>query len=170
MKQAQPDPLVLLLAELKSVRWLAHAGEPFPGGILVPDVATAFDDWSKSTFTTWSCRTHALERRARKQLGEPAIDHVFRRISIALDKPLRAALKKYFDRRPNGLNANTECNADLGLWPELLETMKRDIAWAAVERLLGTPDFFSALLAFYRAGRWPCSWRGKYPKGKVAVL
>jgi hypothetical protein len=157
------------LASVQTVIWLCHAGNPYPNGLVVPDVATAWDDWNPEMMSTWSPRTHKLETRARRILGDPGIDGVFNRIGSVLHEPIREGLQSYFDHRPN-VNANTRCGADLSLWPELLDTIKRDVAWAAIETLLGEPGFFVHMLAIYREGRWPCAWQGNYPSGSVVVL
>jgi hypothetical protein len=61
-------------------------------------------------------------------------------------------------------------NADRGLWPEWLDSVKRDLSWAAVEVLLGQPAFFNDPVRYYRAGRWPCAWEGANRSGRVVLL
>ena len=44
------------------------------------------------------------------------------------------------------------------------------MSWAAVETVLEQPDFFLSLVPVYQEGRWPCSWKGRYPCGRFVVL
>jgi hypothetical protein len=169
MTRDQEIELSAFRSGLAGVKWLSAAGAPFPGGVVVADVATAWDDWNAKTLATWSPRTYELERIARQAIGDAVIDEAFACIATSFNDEIRNALQAYFDRRPN-VNKNTAANVDLGLWPELCEAIIRDVAWAAIEHLLGTSKFFTELLAYYRAGRWPCSWEGDYPDGVIVVL
>jgi glycine/D-amino acid oxidase-like deaminating enzyme len=56
------------------------------------------------------------------------------------------------------------------IWPEIVDTVKRDISWSAIEAIIGEEGFFTEILATYRAGRWPCAWCGKCPEGQLVVL
>jgi hypothetical protein len=78
-------------------------------------------------------------------------------------------VKAYFARRPDETE-NTEVGADLGLWPDIVDRVLRDMSWAAIETALGEPDFFVSLVPIYKEGRWPCSWEGQHPKGRFVVL
>ena len=53
---------------------------------------------------------------------------------------------------------------------EAAHAVKRDLAWAAVERSIDQPGFFSTLVARYDQGRWPIGWEGKYPAGHLLVV
>jgi len=48
--------------------------------------------------------------------------------------------------------------------------VKRDLAWAAIERAIGEPSFFSGLRPWYDRGRLPVGWSGAYPAGHVLVI
>lgn len=48
--------------------------------------------------------------------------------------------------------------------------MKRDLAWACVEKVLDMPGFFTMLKEIYKEGYFPCSWNGAYPSGQAVVL
>jgi hypothetical protein len=78
-------------------------------------------------------------------------------------------VRAYFARRPDETE-NTAIDVDRGLCPEIVGFVLRDTSWAAVETVLGQPDFFVALLRVYQEGRWPCSWKGRYPDGRFVVL
>jgi len=49
-------------------------------------------------------------------------------------------------------------------------SLKRDLAWAAIEQAIGEPAFFSRLRPWYDRGRWPIGWIGAYPSGHLRVL
>ena len=161
--------LPTFLESLAEIPWLLHAGEPREDAVVVPDVATGWDDWSPQMAATWIPRSHSLEEHARSRIGDDAITAAFNAVAGAIESPLRSAIRRYFSERPD-VNENTACNADAGLWPDLLDTIARDVSWAAVEALLTQPGFFTHMLTYYREGRWPCSWQGEYPAGRVVLL
>jgi hypothetical protein len=149
---------------LAEMPWLSHTGEPCPDALVVSSIAEGWDDWNDQMMTVWRPRSAALEEIARTVMGEPGIDEVFADVAGVAGPGIEVALGRHFDRHPNS------SDSDLGLWPDVLETMKRDIAWAAVEAVLGRPGFFSSILPYYRRGRWPCAWSGEYPEGRIVVL
>jgi hypothetical protein len=161
--------LARFVPSIEQVAWLTRLGEPHPTALVVPDVAAGWDEWNEAMLATWRPHSIELEHRARTAIGDDGIDTVFSTVSATIHHPLRTAVHAWFDRRPN-INDNTATNTDLGLWPELLETIERDVAWAGVEEVLATRGFFSRLLALYAEGRWPCAWQGDYPAGRPVVL
>jgi hypothetical protein len=168
MTVAQRLALTRFLRSLADVPWFAHCGEPDASAIVAPDLVAAWDWWN-SMVAVWSLETRALERIAVGELGESGVDTIFDTVARTVDEGLRAGMEQYFERRP----ANTQVavtNADLGLWPEWLETTKRDLCWATVEAVRGWPGFFSELLRYYRAGRWPCAWDNPDCTGRVVLL
>ena len=169
MGSAVEQRLNVFLSTLDGIPWLAHAGEPLENAVVVPDVATGWDGWNGEMIDTWNPRSRALEKLAQKLIGDVEIDLIFSRVSAELDQPVWKGLRDYFDRRPN-TNENTACGADLSLRPELHETIKRDLSWAAVEYVIQAQSFFTSLVVYYRAGRWPCSWQGQYPIGQIVLL
>lgn len=53
------------------------------------------------------------------------------------------------------------------------EEIRADFAYVAVSRALtggAGLRFFELVFAAYRAGGWPCGWRGDYPDGKLIVF
>jgi hypothetical protein len=161
--------LTEFLVNLGGIEWLANAGAPDPSAVVVRDAAEGYDHWGESVQSTWLPRSKALESKAQQVFGDDGINRVFAAVSERLEPALRTSLQAYFDRRPD-VTENTSCNADLGLWPEILDAIERDLAWAAVEHLLQESGFFTQLLVYYRAGRWPCGWQGTYPAGRAVVL
>ena len=57
-----------------------------------------------------------------------------------------------------------------GIEEEILDFIKRDTAWACIERLLGEKGFFSRILEINQTGHWACSWVGKFPKGNFIIM
>jgi hypothetical protein len=112
----------------------------------------------------WTPEINRLEKFAVAEIGEPGIDAVFEAVSSHIESPLMSAMERYFDKR-----STDKSNADHGLWPQWLDAIKRDLCWAAVEAVLNRPGFFTALLCYYRAGRWPCAWEDG-DRGKRVVL
>ena len=167
MREAESRLLSVFLASLHDIPWLSSAGTENAGAHVVDDAAAGFDDAEREG--TWDAQARLLEAAAIEQLGERGIDEVFREVASTIDAVVPSALDAWFERRPV-VNEATEANVDLGLWPEVLDAIKRDIAWAAVEAVLSTPGFFSALMLYYRHGRWPCSWRGRFPDGRAVVM
>jgi len=160
----QQNALATFIAALSGVRWLANAGDRDEAAIVADDVVDAWDGWNSEMLAAWTPETTRLEQIAVAEMGEAGLDAVFDAVSCAVDVPLRAAMDRYFDTR-----STDETNTDRGLWREWLDTMKRDLSWAAVESVLNRPGFFTSLLPYYRAGRWPCAWEDG-DRGKRVVL
>jgi len=116
----------------------------------------------------WSARTHETESRARLHLSDAEIDTVFDDVAAAVDEDLRRfdPLVACFARfSPDG---DPRRIADER---ETAHAVKRNLAWAAIERATaGDPGFFTTLLPIYDSRRWPCAWSGEYPSGHVLFL
>jgi hypothetical protein len=115
----------------------------------------------------WSERTHELETIARACLSDSEIDFIFDAVAAVIDEnlrrfdPLVAYYAGFFSiGDPQRLDAEREA----------AHSAKRDLAWAAIERVVARPGFFTDLLAWYERGRWPCDWSGDYPDGHVLAL
>lgn len=117
--------------------------------------------------TFWSERTHEAEARAQRHLTDSEIDTVIDEVAAVIDEnllrfdPLVAYYGRYF---PDGDAGRIEDER------QAAHSVKRDLAWAATERAIGEPGFFSDLLAWYDRGHWPVGWAGKFPAGHVRVL
>jgi hypothetical protein len=157
------------LASLDNVPWFSSAGATSTTYHVVDDAVVGWDDWSAAMMATWPIKSEQLEAAAQAAIGDAAIDHIFNRVAEVLEPKVRAGLRAYFARRPNTTD-NTDCGADAGLWPDMLDRVLRDVSWAAVEVLLDRPEFYISLIEVYREGRWPCSWKGTYPTGTFVVL
>lgn len=56
-------------------------------------------------------------------------------------------------------------------YDEIIDEVASDLYHCAYKRaVLGDePHFFDKLLECYRAGGWPCGWKGDYPSGQLIV-
>ena len=115
----------------------------------------------------WSERTHEAEARAKRHLSDAEIDTIIDEVAAVIDEdllrfgPVVAYYGQYF---PDGDAGRIEDER------QAAHSVKRDLAWAAMERAIGESGFFSDLLAWYDRGRWPVGWCGKFPAGNVRVL
>lgn len=169
MDAEREQRLDTFLKSLDGVPWFSSAGTPSRTHHVAADAVVAWDDWNGEMMAIWPVRSERLEAMARETIGDPAIDHVFTRVADAVESQVRDGVRAYFARRPNSTE-NTDCGADSGLWPDIIDRVLRDVSWAAVETLLDQPEFYVSLVAVYREGRWPCSWKGRYPTGTFVVL
>jgi hypothetical protein len=115
----------------------------------------------------WSQRTHEAEAIARQHMSDREIDAIIDGVAAVIDEDLRRfdPLVAYYGRfAPNGDPSRIEWER------EAAHSVKRDLAWAACERAVGKPGFFSGLLPYYERGRWPVGWDGAYPAGLVRIV
>lgn len=159
------DSLTKFIASLTDVCWLARLGEHDEMAIVSDNLVDAWDNWNSQMLAVWTPKTHSLEQVAVAELGEAGVDAIFEALSSAIDAPLRAAIARYFD-----ICSTDDTGTDRGLWPEWLDSMKRDLSWAAVETVVRRPGFFTGLLKFYRAGRWPVAWEDGDLDKRVVLL
>ena len=132
-----------------------------------PEVVTSPDRPAFLDGAFWSLRTHGAEGIARKVLSDPEIDEIIDDVAAVIDENLRRfdPLIAYYGRfAPDGDPSRIEWERGAA------HSVKRDLAWAACERVVGEPGFFSDLLPWYERGRWPVGWDGEYPAGRVRVI
>jgi hypothetical protein len=165
----QEQQLESFLQSLTTVPWFADAGRPSTKYQIVADAVVGWDDWNAAMMAVWPPRSMRLEETATRLIGDAAIEGIFSRVDEAIGPAVEAGLRAYFARRPDNTE-NTECGADLGLRSEIVDSVVRDVSWAAVETALGQPDFFVSLIEVYQEGHWPCAWDGRYPRGTFVVL
>lgn len=161
----QHSALAAFLAPLADVHWLATAGEPHGTAIVADDLVDGWESWNSEMLSVWLPETNGLEQAALATIGDVTLTEVFDAVSCAVDAPLRTAMEHYFNTRSTDVT-----NSYRGLWPEWLDAMKRDLCWAAVEAILGRQGFFTGLLDYYRAGRWPCAWENGDRAKRVVLL
>ncbi len=149
-------------AEMKPTKWFGRGGEPCEKYLLVRSVYDAYDNWNAVYLNVWEPHTDALEKLSEEIIGNDAVDDIFETVSAALGDDIYRAWGEF--RARAGLE---EENA---LDNEIVDMVKRDLCWAAVEKALNKPGFFTGLLSVYRDGHFPCGWDGDYPEGKLAVM
>src|SRR5262245_25315556 len=148
---------------LRSFPMLACIAQPGDSREIIPAAGTPI--YQDSAF--WSERTHEAEARARAHLADLEIDRIFEEVATVIDENLRRfdPLIAYFARfLPDGDPGRIEDER------QTAHSVKRDLAWAAIERATDDIGFFTGLLPWYERGRWPCGWAGEYPAGHVLVL
>lgn len=150
------------IEEMKPTKWFANSGNPTEKYLLVRSVYDAYDNWNANYLSVWDPKISLLEELAGQIIGDDAIDDIFETVSMALDEDIWNAWQSF--RTRGGLE---EENA---LDEEIADMVKRDLCWAAVERALNKPGFFTALLEIYKDGYFPCGWDGEYPYGRAAVM
>jgi len=148
---------------LRTFPMLAHIGKPADS----PEILGPTSEPVYLNVAFWSARTHEAEARARQHLTDPEIDAVIDAVAGVIDEdllrfdPLIAYYGRYF---PDGDPGRIEDER------QAAHSVKRDLAWAAIERATGEPGYFSGLLGWYDRGRWPCDWKGTFPVGHLRVL
>lgn len=148
--------------EIRPIKWFENSGTLTEKYLLVRSVYDAYDNWNANYLSVWEPPTCFLEKLACEIIGDDAVDDIFETVSTALDEDIWNAWQSF--RTRGGLE---EENA---LDEEIADMVKRDLCWAAVERALNKPGFFTALLDVYRDGYFPCGWEGDYPNGRAAVM
>ena len=103
-----------------------------------------------------------MEDTAEEKIGDDAIDEIFEVVSDAIGDTVWKKFEEYIVRQ--------HVRDDLEVCYELFDKMRRDMAWACVEKVLDMPGFFTMLAEIYKEGYFPCSWKGNYPSGQAVVL
>jgi hypothetical protein len=155
---------------ISAVHWLSHAGTKDSSAIIARDFVSAYDTYSLNKIDTWLPQSQSLEQIARQIIGDSGIDNVFNMISHSIQNNLYHGIEQYFARMEETDPDFDSIGANAGIALEVMDEIKRDIAWAAVEILINQPKFFTSLLIWYERGRWPCAWKGNYPQGCIVVV
>ena len=137
---------------------------------VVDGIQDGWDGEEKGHLDLWRRQTRLLESQALERLDDQTIDQIFSTVSQAIGEPLYNGICAYLDRAYSGTKPAEERTFDEGVFPDVIEAIKRDLCWAAVEHVLDAHGFFSELLDIYRRGRWACSWDGNYPEGQPVLL
>jgi hypothetical protein len=117
-------------------------------------------------YAFWSARTHEIESIAMRSLSDSEIDSLFNSVAAIIDIDLRRfdPLVQYFGKLlPDSDESRIEAER------EIAHCVKRDLAWAVIEKAIGVNGFFCGLLQWYDQGRWPHDWLGAYPDGHIVV-
>jgi hypothetical protein len=165
--------LFSFIHSLRTIDGFSHAGEPCEKVRVVDGIQSGWDREGKRMLEVWEPRIRALEAQAESALGHQGVDRIFLTVSDAIHESLYKQLCSYLDRvyaeTADGTKRKQR-TVDESLLPEVMDSVKRDVCWAAVENMVRANGFFSNLLEIYRTGRWPCSWDGEYPQGLPAIL
>ena len=156
------EKIIVFLEELESVPWFAHSGIPNEKYHMVVSLYEACDGWGKQYMEVWEPEIYDLEDAAADAIGDDEIDDVFARVSDAIGDVVWEKFNEYITRQ--------HLEEQTGISFELFDMVKRDVAWACVERILDRSGFFAVLLGVYKEGYFPCSWKGTYPDGQAVVL
>lgn len=94
------------------------------------------------------------------------IDLIFEKVAEETGPKIAEGLVKFQDRlKKMDLDSDT-----YGLDYEIIDFIKRDVAWACVEAVVGKRGFFSKVLEVLSEGRWSFAWDGRYPVGLFVVM
>ena len=165
--------LISFLERVQGIDWFAHAGEACKGARTVENIQSGWDCEGKRMLEVWEPRTHALENRAEIMLGDQGIDQIFSTVSDTIHERLYNGLCSYLDRRYGTTDVEVkrkQRSVDESLFPEVMDSVKRDVCWAAVEHVIHANGFFSNLLGLYQKGRWPGPARTLGKNGNIGSL
>lgn len=161
----QQDILDHFISEIKNIRWFQTVGQPSEQYMVVDSVWEACDTYGKQMCEVWGKNSENIEEESLKKLSNAQIDAVFEAVSLAIGNEVYEALCDLEDK------IGEETGEDQsGLEDEILDFIKRDTAWAAIEKILGQKGFFSRVYDINRTGRWACSWVGKFPAGNFIIM
>lgn len=153
------------IREIKTIGWFRHAGEASERYWVIDTIWEACDTHGQSMREVWGYNTEHLEKKALSRLSDPQIDAIFETVSLCIGNEVYESLCDLEDR------IGQETGEDQsGLEEEILDFIKRDTAWACIERLLGEKGFFNRIYEINRSGHWACSWVGKFPQGNFIIL
>lgn len=148
--------------EIRLINWFENSGNANEKYYMVFSLYEACDGWGKQHMEVWEPQIYALEDIATEKIGDDAIDEAFEAVSSAIGDIVWKKFGEYIDRQ--------HLNEEIGVSFELFDNIKRDMAWACVEKILDMPGFFTMLTEIYKQGYFPCSWLGAYPSGQAVVL
>lgn len=148
--------------EIKLINWFEKSGNPNEKYYMVFSLYKACDEWGKHYMEVWEPQIYALEDIAAEKIGDDAIDEAFDTVSAAIGDTVWEKFGEYICRQ--------HLDEEMVVSFELFDMIKRDMAWACVEKILDMPGFFTMLTQIYKQGYFPCSWIGVYPSGQAVVL
>ena len=151
--------------EIKSIDWFSQVGNESSAYWVVDSIWEACDMYGEQMINVWGKNCEQIEKSALKFLKEDQIDDVFEQVSLAIGNELYAALCDLEDKigQETGIDQS-------GIEEEILDFIKRDTAWACVERLIMKEGFFNKVYNLNKSGRWACSWIGVFPDGNFIIM
>ena len=152
--------------ETQNIRYFANSGLKNDNYTVVFSFIEAWDGWNKKMINVWPKESKSLETNAIKLIGDNSIDYVFHKISEAIGANIEKGFCD-FQERLEEMGMDSE---EYGLGFEIIDFIKRDMAWACIENVIDRKGFFTKILEVTSQGRWPCSWDGNYPDGRFVVM
>ncbi len=150
------------LQEVRLINWFEHRKKSAAEYHVIHSIFEAYDVWNQQMLITWEPHILSLENAAVKQIGDAQIDKIFSAVSSEIEDIIWEKWSDFITR--------WHLEAEAGLENEMLDMVKRDTAWACIERILNVQGFFTTLLRIYKDGYFPCAWMGVYPSGQAVVL
>jgi hypothetical protein len=147
---------------INEINWFSRCGTDEKEYNVVTSIFEAFDNYNLKMIDVWEPQICILENQAIEAITDENIDHIFETISSAIQNALWNGYCNFISR--------CQLENESGLENEILDCVKRDMSWAAIEVQLEQKGFFNDLLNIYEQGRWPCSYDGVYPHGKFVVM
>lgn len=148
------------LDELAQIDWFKNSGTSNEKYHMIFSLFEVYDTWGQQTLSIWEPHSYSLEEN--DDIDDNEIDEVFAAVSAAIGDTVWNKLGEFLTRR--------NLWEEAGVLPEMLDTVKRDISWACIERILNIDSLFTTLLNIYKEGYFPCSWIGEYPSGQAVVM
>lgn len=146
------------IREIQEIKWFSKVGEKLENCIMEKSIFSAYDVWNTKMLQTWEPNIDILER----EFWDEDIDYIFNIVSEKIHDDLWNGYEEFVFRE------NLE--DEVGLEKEIMDCIKRDIAWACIESIIEKDGLFTRLLEVYKKGHWPCSWEGKYPDGTIVAM
>lgn len=154
------------LKEIANINWLIHAGEDSDKYTVIFSFTEAWDEWNDKMLEVWGKESYSIEKFTIDSIGEDMIDLIFERVAQETGPKIAEGLVQFQDRlKKMGLDCDT-----YGLDYEIIDFIKRDVAWACVEVVIGKRGFFSRVLEVLSEGRWSCAWDDSHPLGRFVVM
>lgn len=153
------------IKEIQTIAWFEKAGEASDTYWVIDTIWEACDTYGRPMQEVWGLNSETIEHKALKKLTEEQLDSIFETVSLQIGNEVYEALCNLEDRigEETGIDQS-------GIEEEILDFIKRDTAWACVERLLNEKGFFTKVYEINRSGHWACSWVGKYPQGNFIIM
>lgn len=152
-----------MLDALASVRWFGEVGRPVTDRqvIVVSSCEDALaehsdESWSDVLMRASNEMRHQILANAPQRLEE--WNEVARSLRTVADRVTREKV--------------TEAIGNSPVYPTILDLASWDVLGGLIEQEFGDViefGLYTTLLQWYRAGHFPCDWKGHYPDGQLVV-
>jgi hypothetical protein len=154
---------------LRAVDWFSQCGQPLALDLSM-DVERV-PTWREATASCMGEVWEGVQLEAQNQLALWLSRHDrenFQRWNERVDRHKMAVVDPLAERAWEPYQRKRELD------PAIIHSVRWDILGALMENTyLGSGHrcfFFLELLAVYKAGHFPCGWRGEWPDGKLVVF